>query len=90
VIELSGGLDTTPALKALNERGFDVLIDDRDVSAGVKFAEAEWIGSPIQIVAGRKSSEAGGVEVRSPSGLKSIVDPQDIVPVVEASLGQIM
>jgi prolyl-tRNA synthetase len=88
VIELSGGLDTTPALKALNDRGFDVLIDDRDVSAGVKFAEAEWIGSPIQIVAGRKSSEAGGVEVRSPSGLKSIVDPEDIVPVVEASLGQ--
>ncbi len=41
---------------------YEVLIDDRDERAGVKFAEAELIGCPIRITVGKRASE-GIVEV---------------------------
>ncbi|MCS7309257.1 MAG: His/Gly/Thr/Pro-type tRNA ligase C-terminal domain-containing protein [Armatimonadetes bacterium] len=41
----------------------DVLLDDRDERAGVKFKDADLIGIPIQVVVGRTAA-AGTVEVR--------------------------
>jgi len=46
----------------LNEK-IEVLIDDRNETAGVKFKDAELIGIPIIIVVGKKIKE-GKVEVR--------------------------
>lgn len=46
----------------LVEAGVDVLYDDRDVSPGVKFADADLLGMPVQLVVGRKSLENGVVE----------------------------
>jgi prolyl-tRNA synthetase len=37
----------------LDKNGFDVLIDDRDISPGMKFKDADLIGIPHQIVLGR-------------------------------------
>ncbi|HPO61300.1 MAG TPA: His/Gly/Thr/Pro-type tRNA ligase C-terminal domain-containing protein, partial [Exilispira sp.] len=33
---------------------FDILLDDREESAGVKFADADLIGVPIQIIVSEK------------------------------------
>nr|WP_283234707.1 His/Gly/Thr/Pro-type tRNA ligase C-terminal domain-containing protein [Candidatus Protofrankia californiensis] len=49
---------------ALEAEGLDVLVDDRPGSAGVKFADADLIGCPVQVVAGRRLTE-GAVEVRT-------------------------
>jgi len=46
----------------LVEKNIEVLYDDRDVSAGEKFAEADLIGCPIRIIVSEKSLAAGGVE----------------------------
>ena len=35
------------------EKGIDVLFDDRDVRAGVKFKDADLIGAPIRVTVGR-------------------------------------
>ena len=43
--------------KALNKRGVDVLLDDRKDSYGVKMKDAQLIGLPYAIVAGRKIEE---------------------------------
>ncbi|MFB6345802.1 MAG: proline--tRNA ligase [bacterium] len=37
----------------LSDQGLDVLVDDRDASAGVKFNESELIGIPYRITVGR-------------------------------------
>ena len=51
--------------KGLTSVGIEVLFDDRDdVSAGEKFAEADLIGCPWQVLVSKKSLAAGGVEVR--------------------------
>ncbi len=41
----------------------DVLLDDRDERAGFKFKDADLIGIPLRVVVGKKSLQAGGVEV---------------------------
>ncbi len=48
----------------LNEREIDTLIDDRDVSAGFKFKDADLLGSPIQVVIGEKGLTENRFEIR--------------------------
>jgi len=43
-------------------RGLAVLYDDRDVSPGVKFADADLLGMPVQLVVGAKGLARGVVE----------------------------
>jgi len=40
-----------------------VLFDDRELTAGEKFAEADLIGAPTRIIISEKSLNAGGVEI---------------------------
>jgi prolyl-tRNA synthetase len=46
----------------LRAQGIDVLYDDRDVSPGVKFADADLVGVPVQLVVGAKGVGRGVVE----------------------------
>ncbi|MCY4067583.1 MAG: proline--tRNA ligase [Acidimicrobiaceae bacterium] len=46
----------------LREQGCEVLLDDRDARAGVKFADSELIGIPWRITAGRAAAD-GAVEL---------------------------
>src|SRR5579862_6789535 len=52
------------AAEALSAAGLEVLFDDRDLRAGEKFADADLIGCPIRVTAGKKSLEDGKVDVR--------------------------
>lgn len=49
---------------ALNKAGFDTLYDDTDDRAGAKFAQADLIGVPVQIIAGPRSVANGEVELK--------------------------
>lgn len=53
--------------KQLTEKGIEVLLDDREVSAGEKFADSDLIGIPYRVVISKKSLAAGGVEVKKRS-----------------------
>ncbi|MDE3189737.1 MAG: proline--tRNA ligase [Acidobacteriota bacterium] len=52
------------AAGVLAAAGLDVLLDDRDLRAGEKFADADLIGCPVRVTAGKKSLEDGKVDVR--------------------------
>jgi prolyl-tRNA synthetase len=52
------------AAELLSAAGKDVLLDDRDRRPGEKFADADLIGIPVRITAGKKSLEDGAVDVR--------------------------
>jgi prolyl-tRNA synthetase len=41
----------------LEAAGYDVLLDDRDERAGVKFKDADLIGIPFRITIGKKAAE---------------------------------
>jgi len=58
-------------------QGISVLYDDRAVSAGVKFADADLIGCPTQLIVGRRGLADGVVERKDRrSGAR------DLVPIV--------
>jgi prolyl-tRNA synthetase len=48
----------------LREQGLDVLYDDREGSAGEKFADAELLGCPLRLTIGKRGLEAGEVDVQ--------------------------
>lgn len=48
----------------LGEAGIEVLYDDREASAGEKFADSDLIGIPNRVVVSKKSLENGGVEFK--------------------------
>jgi len=65
VVSLPGGEEVAErAAERLAATGLDVLLDDRDARAGEKFADADLIGIPTRVTAGRKSLEDGAVDVR--------------------------
>ena len=65
VVALAGADEIAEqAAQALLEAGLDVLLDDRDMRAGEKFADADLVGAPIRVTAGKKSLEDGKVDVR--------------------------
>jgi len=48
----------------LNDAGIEVLVDDRDARAGVKFNDADLIGVPLRIVIGPRGLKEGKLEVK--------------------------
>ncbi len=50
---------------ALSAEGMDVLLDDRTLRPGEKFADADLIGCPLRITVGKKTLEDGAVDIRS-------------------------
>ncbi|HEX9021685.1 MAG TPA: proline--tRNA ligase [Nitrospirota bacterium] len=49
---------------ALEEKGFEVLLDDRDERAGIKFKDADLIGIPWRVILGEKNLREGMVEFK--------------------------
>lgn len=64
----------------LSEKGIEVLFDDRELSAGEKFADADLIGIPYRVVVSEKALKAGGVEVKKRNEEKNeIVEVEKLV-----------
>ena len=55
------------AAEALSATGAAVLLDDRALRPGEKFADADLIGIPVRVTAGKKSLEDGAVDVKDRS-----------------------
>jgi len=65
VVVLAGTEEQGDAVAArLDGAGLAVLLDDRDLRPGEKFADADLIGCPIRVTVGRKTLEDGAVDVR--------------------------
>lgn len=58
---------------------YEVIIDDRDVAAGVQFADADLLGIPVRIVIGEKNLKEGKVElVTRDKCVKKLVNLEDV------------
>jgi prolyl-tRNA synthetase len=65
----------------LADAGLDVLVDDRDERAGVKFKDADLVGIPIRLTIGDKALAEGSVEFkrRSDAGKGDLAPIADVV-----------
>jgi prolyl-tRNA synthetase len=63
----------------LEAEGASVLLDDRDLRAGEKFADADLIGCPVRVTVGKKTLEDGAVDVRDrATGAERRVPAQEV------------
>jgi len=63
LVEIGKGLGLG-TYEALRSAGVEVLYDDREASAGVKFADADLLGIPYRVVVSEKTEKQGKVEVK--------------------------
>jgi prolyl-tRNA synthetase len=68
--------------RLLEEKGFEVLMDERDERAGVKFKDADLIGIPYRIVIGEKNLKEGLVEIKERK--TGVVEKVKVADAVEA------
>jgi prolyl-tRNA synthetase len=61
----------------LEDAGWQILHDDRDMSAGVKFKDADLIGCPIRLTISERSLNQGGIETSLRGGASREIVPLD-------------
>lgn len=64
LIDLKQTDEAKEIYETLKKQNIDVLWDDREASAGEKFAEADLIGCPVRVLVSSRSIQSGGVEVK--------------------------
>ena len=85
ILNLKQGSDDTDAAceklyRELSAGGVDVLYDDTDQRAGAKFAAADLIGIPWQIMVGPKGLAEGKIEIkRRADGSRESMSAPDVV-----------
>lgn len=73
--------------RELLEAGLEVLLDDREVSGGVKMKDADLIGFPIRIVLSSKTLQKSSVEVKIRTESEStLIKPSEVIPLLKKLL----
>ena len=80
IVVLHGNEDQAEELyNELQAAGVEVLYDDRNERAGVKFNDADLIGIPIRLTVSKRAIESGGVEMKLRSSPERTVIARDEV-----------
>jgi prolyl-tRNA synthetase len=76
--------------RGLLEREIDVLLDDRDERAGVKFKDADLVGIPVRVTVGSRKVREGQVEIKIRSQRESLNVPGgDATGIVEGKVKEL-
>jgi len=68
----------------LNKAEIEVLYDDRNISAGIKFKDSDLLGIPLRLIIGKKYLDTGMIEVQfRKDGKKTEMTFDGIVPFIE-------
>ncbi|MCL2361005.1 MAG: proline--tRNA ligase [Defluviitaleaceae bacterium] len=75
----------------LKAQGIEVIYDDRPVSPGVMFSDADLLGVPIRIIASPRNMKEGSSEiVTRDKSIKDMVKHEDVVPYIQRLIGELM
>jgi prolyl-tRNA synthetase len=73
--------------RELRAIGLEVLLDDRDLGPGSKFADAELLGCPLRLTVGRRSLKDGRAEAQRRRGLEDVEGGVPLEGAAEAVTG---
>jgi prolyl-tRNA synthetase len=71
--------------RALSDRGIDVLLDDRDLRGGIKFKDADLLGTPIRLTLGLRTVREGRLEMKLRTQSESVFLPLADAPDIAAA-----
>lgn len=75
----------------LKKAGVEVIYDDRNISAGVMFSDADLLGVPLRIVVSPRSLERGALEfVTRDKSFKADLNPDNFVDEVKAKINEMI
>jgi len=75
--------------QGLQRAGIEVMLDDRDERAGVKFKDADLIGIPLRVTIGAKGLDKGCIELRTRrDGKTDEVPLGDAVKTIQSIIAQ--
>lgn len=75
----------------LEKAGVEVLYDDRDLSAGAQFAEADLMGIPLRLIVAPKALANGQVEYKvRGTNEKGLIPVAEVVSFVQNWIAQEM
>jgi prolyl-tRNA synthetase len=75
----------------LLDKGVEVMFDDRDERAGVKFKDADLIGIPLRVTIGSKRLAEGKIEMRNrEKGEIEIVSLEDAMDKIISTIQKTM
>lgn len=84
LISLKTNEEADKIYQVLLKAGIEVLYDDRELSAGEKFADSDLIGCPYRLVLSTKSLAAGGIELKKRSDNEAkIININDLISYVQ-------
>lgn len=66
----------------LSDYGLDILLDDRDTRAGIKFKDADLLGTPLRVTVGLRSLKNGQVEMKVRSEAEGFSIPLNEAPAI--------
>jgi len=72
--------------KELNAAGIEVLLDDRDERAGVKFKDADLVGIPYRVVTGKAIAEGKVEIVNRATKVATLVEIESVVEYLQNEL----
>ncbi len=75
--------------KQLRQNKIDVLLDDRDERAGIKFKDADLMGIPYRITVGEKNLQNGNVELKARKDDKTkteLIKTENIVEYIKSKI----
>lgn len=71
----------------LKKKGIEVLYDERPISPGKKFGDADLIGIPIRLTISARSLESGGIEWKERRSSDSeIITDREVIPKIKEYL----
>ena len=77
------------AYAVLTEAGYEVLYDDREESAGVKFNDADLLGLPVRVVVSPRNLKQGVVEVKRRRDTEALqVAPSEVASTIAGLLAR--
>jgi prolyl-tRNA synthetase len=71
--------------RELSGRGIDVLLDDRDLRGGIKFKDADLLGTPVRLTLGLRTVREGRAEMKLRTQSESVFLPLADAPDVVAA-----
>jgi prolyl-tRNA synthetase len=77
------------AYQALLDAGIEVIVDDREVRAGVKFSDAELVGIPFRVTIGKRGLAGGTAELTERATGSTVQVPlEDLAEQVRKAIGR--
>lgn len=70
LLDLTGDKKGEKIYNDLYSQGFSILYDERERSAGEKFADADLIGAPVRLIISNRSLERGGLEIKAAGNIE--------------------